>query len=53
MVQSLGSQPQDQTWKDIPTIAFIGITGAGKTTLMNAMAQQELGTQAGAGQVES
>ena len=39
--------------KDIVTIAFLGKTGAGKTTMMNAMARQELGTQAKKGQLAS
>ena len=35
------------------TIAFLGKTGAGKTTLMNAMARKELGAQAKPGQLLS
>ena len=35
------------------TIAFLGKTGAGKTTLMNAMARKELGAQAKPGQLSS
>ena len=37
----------------IITIGFLGKTGAGKTTLMNAMAKQELGAQAKRGQLVS
>ena len=35
------------------TIAFLGKTGAGKTTLMNAMARKELNAQAKPGQLSS
>ena len=37
----------------IPTIAFLGKTGAGKTTLMNALAQEILGKQASSSQLTS
>ena len=35
------------------TIAFLGKTGAGKTTLMNALARKELNAQAKPGQLSS
>ena len=36
-----------------PSIAFLGKTGAGKTSLMNAIARQKLGAQAKRGQLTS
>ena len=39
--------------KNSTTIAFVGKTGAGKTTLMNALAKQELGKQAARAQMTS
>lgn len=39
--------------KNAPTIGFLGITGSGKTTLMNAFAGQVLGKQAQRGELQS